>query len=249
MKALILAAGYATRLYPLTTNTPKCLLPVGSVTILDRLLGKLAALKEVTEILIVTNSKFYPQFLNWKINVRCRLPVRIIDDGTRTNGARLGAVGDFRLAIQSEKINSDTLLLASDNLFDQDLGEFVAYGLKQSPAVSVATYDLGDPGLAAGKFGVFEVNPDGKVIGMEEKPAAPQSALIGVGVYFFPAGSLGLIDVYLKDPEAKDAPGFFIRWLRENGTRIFAFQFKGMWYDIGDLKSLEEANRVFQSKK
>lgn len=245
MKALILAAGYATRLYPLTQDKPKCFLTVGPGTILDLLVRKLEALKEVTEILIVTNSKFTPQFLDWKKNREYRLPVKIIDDGTLTNETRLGAVGDFSLAIRSEKISSDVLLLASDNLFDQDLAEFAAYGLKRSPAVSVATYDLGNPELAAGKFGVFEVDPGGKVIGMEEKPSIPRTALIGVGVYFFPKASLALVETYLKDPRAKDAPGFFIRWLREKGSDIFAFQFKGLWYDIGDLDALREANFNF----
>ena len=249
MKALILAAGYATRLYPLTKDKPKCLLPIGRSTILELLVGKLEALPEVSEILIVTNSKFYRQLADWQKRSKARPAVTIIDDGTSSNQTRLGAIGDFGLAIRAKKIREDVLLLASDNLFDQDLAVFVATAQKKLPDVSVGVYDLGDPGLAAGKFGVFETDATGKVTRMEEKPARPRSALIGVGVYFFPTGLLALVDAYLKDPRARDAPGFFVRWLREHGTHIFAFPFKGMWYDIGDLKSLEEADRVFHSKK
>lgn len=248
MKALILAAGYATRLYPLTQDRPKCFLSVGKSTILERLVAKLEVLHEVTEILIVTNSKFYPQFLDWKEKINCRLPISILDDGTQTNETRLGAVGDLSLAIRSRNINSDILLLASDNIFEQDLAEFIAFSLKKSPAITTATYDLVDPKLAAGKFGVFEVDPVGKVTGMEEKPSDPLTALIGVGVYFFPKTSLELVETYLKDPKAQDAPGFFIRWLIDKSADIFAFQFKGLWYDIGDLRALNEADSIFSKR-
>lgn len=249
MKALILAAGYATRLYPLTENTPKCLLRIGSETILDRIVRKLEAVPELTDLLVVTNARFYDQLSDWQKKAKSRLAVKVLSDGTHSNETRLGAIGDFDLAIRRENIAADVLMLASDNLFDQDLNEFIAFCLKRPDSVSVAVYDLGDPELAAGKFGVLEVGPDSRVIGMEEKPQKPKTALIGVGVYFFPKESLPLIADYLGRPEAQDAPGHFVRWLHEKGRRIFGFRFKGMWYDIGDLKSLEEANKVFQSKK
>ena len=249
MKALILAAGYATRLYPLTEHKPKCLLKIGTHALLDHLIHKLEAVSEVTEALIVTNARFYEQLSDWQKNFKSRLSVKVIDDGTHSNQTRLGAIGDFDLAIRREKIQTDVLMLASDNLFDQDLNEFTAFCRQRPSHVSVAVYDLGDPKLASGKFGVLELGADFKVIGMEEKPKEPKTALIGVGVYFFPRGALPLVGEYLSRPEAQDAPGHFVRWLHEQGHGIFGFRFRGMWYDIGDLKSLEEANRIFQSKK
>lgn len=247
MKALILAAGYATRLYPLAENTPKCLLKVGPTTILDRLILKLEAVVELTNIVIVTNDRFYPQFLEWQKGFKCRLPIKVVQDGTRSNMTRLGAIGDFDLAIRQEEIRSDVLMLASDNLFDQDLKDFTDFCRWRPDSVSVAVYDLGDPKLAAGKFGVLELGPDSRVIGMEEKPKEPKTALIGVGVYFFPKSSLSLVREYLKQPEAQDAPGYFIRWLHEKGRSIFGFRFRGMWYDIGDLDALKQANSIFNT--
>ena len=245
MKALILAAGYATRLYPLTEKLPKCLLKVGSDTLLDRLIRKLEDVAELTDILVVTNALFYGQLSEWQKKTKCRLPLKVTQDGTRSNEERLGAIGDLDLAIDREKIQSDVLMLAGDNLFDQDLNEFTEFSRQRPDSISVAVYDLGDPKLAAGKFGVLELAADSKVTGMEEKPKKPKTALIGVGVYFFPKCSLALVREYLGQPAAQDAPGHFVRWLHEKGIGIFGFRFRGMWYDIGDLNALKEANLIF----
>ncbi len=245
MKAIILAAGYATRLYPLTQNKPKCLLEVGGVTLLDHLLKKVEILPGLTDILIVTNAKFYRQFLEWQKTAKLKIPLKILNDGSHSNEDRLGAVGDLGFAIRREKIQDDILMMASDNLFDQDLAEFIGFSRRKPGSVCVSVYELGDPALAAGKFGVLALDPQGRVNGMEEKPERPNSSLIGVGVYFFPSGCLQWVEEYLSRPGAKDAPGYFIRWIYEKGAEIFGFQFKGMWYDVGDLKALEEANLIF----
>ncbi|HTL70694.1 MAG TPA: nucleotidyltransferase family protein [Candidatus Eisenbacteria bacterium] len=249
MKAVILAAGYATRLYPLTENMPKCLLTVGGRTILDSIVDKLNAVAEIDEILIVTNDKFYGQLSAWASKTPSRAPVRILNDGTRSNETRLGAIGDLGLVIRAAKIDTDLLMMASDNLFDQDLSAFTAAARSKKDAVSIAIYDIGDPSLAAGKFGVIESGPDGRVKSMEEKPAKPRSSFIGMGVYWFPRTTIPLVSEYLGQPQAQDAPGHYVRWLFERPVPIFSFLFSGMWYDIGDLNALEEANRIFQSKK
>lgn len=248
MKAVILAAGYATRLYPLTEGMPKCLLKVGGRAILDAIADKLDATGAVEEIVIVTNAKFYDQLKAWKGDRRSLVPVTVINDGTRSNDTRLGAIGDLSLAIQQAKIAGDFLMMASDNLFDQELVDFVSFARSKRNAVTVAVYDIGDPMNASKKFGVLEVGPDRLVKGMEEKPEKPKSSLIGMGVYYFPEGSIPLVREYLSSPGAQDAPGHYVRWLFEKGVKIFSFQFKGIWYDIGDLKALEEANRLFNVK-
>ena len=248
MKAIILAAGYATRLYPLTENMPKCLLKVGGRTIMDSIVEKIERIKACDEILIVTNAKFHKQLNDWQKSAKHRLPIRVINDGTTSNDTRLGAIGDLGLVLREAKVKDDVLMMASDNLFDQELDDFVCYAQSKGGAAATAVYDIGDPKLAANKFGVFEVDKMGKVVSLEEKPAEPKTSLIGMGVYYFPASSLPKVGEYLADKNAKDAPGYYIKWLSERAA-LFAFTFQGMWYDIGDLKALEEANRLFKSNK
>ena len=247
MKAIILAAGYATRLYPLTENMPKCLLTVGGRTILDSICEKIVRVKKVDEIVIVTNAKFFKQLEDWKNKNTGRVPVRILNDGTLSNETRLGAIGDLGLALEKVKAESDVLLLASDNLFDQELTDFVAYTEPKKNAVSIAVYDIKDPMLAAKKFGVVEKDASGKVLHVEEKPDHPRSSFIGMGVYYFPKNTLRLVSEYLGQKNAQDAPGYYVRWLMGK-VEIFSFLFSGIWYDIGDLKALEEANRIFKPK-
>lgn len=248
MKAVILAAGYATRLYPLTLDKPKCLLTVGPQTILDTLCDKLNASKELDEIIIVTNAKFFDQLTQWKQRSKSRLPIRVLNDGTTSNDNRLGAIGDLRFTIEQCRINDDVLMMASDNLFDQDLSGFTKFAKSKNESVTVALYDIKDRSLAAKKFGVLEVNQNSEVTGIEEKPEHPKSSLIGMGIYHFPKSSLKFVNEYLSHQDANDAPGHYIRWL-VGRVKIFGFLFSGMWYDIGNLQALEEANQAFKAQK
>lgn len=248
MKAVILAAGYATRLYPLTENKPKCLLEVGGRTILDSIVEKLNAVPDIDEIVIVTNEKFYKQLSDWQRRTRSRAKIRVLNDGTTSNDTRLGAIGDLGLTIREAGIQDAILMMASDNLFDQDLSAFVAFARSKGDAVSIAAYDIGDPKAAAKKFGVIEMDASGKVSNIEEKPDHPKSSLIGMGVYYFPLSAIPLTHEYLSQKNAQDAPGYYITWLLGK-AKIYGFQFKGMWYDIGDLKALEEANKIYSEKK
>ena len=247
MKAVILAAGYATRLYPLTENKPKCLLTVGGRTILDSLIAKIDGIGDCDEILIVTNAKFFEQLNAWKKTARVRAPLRVLNDGTVSNETRLGAIGDLGLVLRTANVCADVLMLASDNLFDEDLDAFVRFAKEKKDGVCTAVYDLKDPKLAAKKYGVFETDRAGRALSIEEKPENPKTSLIGMGVYYFSQASLAFVAEYLADKNAKDAPGHYIRWLSER-LSVFCFTFQGMWYDIGDLNALEEANRLFKAK-
>lgn len=265
MKVLILAAGYATRLYPLTIDTPKCLLPVAGKTILDWLCEKLDDLKEFEEIVVVTNAKFFEKLNAWKKNIQTRIPIRLVNDGTISNETRLGAVRDMRLAMGRQKnarqiaaesstgSSADWLVLASDNLFDSNFNEFLSFAKAKKDAVSIALYDIQDRKLAAGRFGVIEINSSSEVVNMEEKPKNPKSSFVGMGVYYFPRATLGWMDEYLRRPDAKDAPGYYLQWLarqKDDGrARIFGFAFSGMWYDIGDLGALEQARLTLKREK
>ena len=247
MKAVILAAGYATRLYPLTLNTPKCLLSVAGKTILDHLCEKLNASKEIDEIIIITNAKFYPQLCEWQGKARPGIPVRILNDRTLSNETRLGAIGDLGFAIRKCGLETDILMLASDNLFDSGFGDFLNFSKNHKGAVNIALYDIQDARLASKKFGVVELDASSEVIGLEEKPEHPRSSFIGMGVYYFPKDSLRFVNEYLSGEAAKDAPGFYIQWLLGK-VKIFGFLFHGMWYDIGNLSALEEAHKAFERK-
>ena len=245
MKAIILAAGYATRLYPLTLNKPKCLLMVGKRTILDVLCDQINTLRGLDELIVVTNAKFFDELEDWGKRTKFRVPVYVLNDGTVSNETRLGAIGDLRFAIRQRRLETDILMLASDNLFDGSLSAFVDFARSKKDAASVGLYDIKDPSLAAKKFGVLEINSAAEVTGIEEKPEFPKSSLIGMGIYYFSKELLGFVDEYLDSKDANDAPGHYIRWLAER-VKIFGFLFSGLWYDIGNLKALEDANRAFQ---
>jgi len=245
MEAVILAAGYATRLYPLTENKPKCLLPVQNRSILDWIVDKLEALPGLSRLVIVTNARFDDQLRSWGDGQKRPFLIEILNDGTTSNDNRLGAIGDFSFAIRKAGLKGeDILLLASDNLFDQDLGAFTTFA-RAKKAVTTGVYDLGDPRKASRRYGVIESDANGRIAGMEEKPAEPKTSLIGMGIYYFPKESLPKVDEYLADKNAQDAPGYFLRWLLSRED-IFSFTFTGMWYDIGDLSALEEAGRLFK---
>jgi len=183
----------------------------------------------------------------WGKNAPLRVPVRVLNDGTLSNETRLGAIGDLDFAIRECGLDVDILMLASDNLFDTGLDGFVRFCQAKCDQVCVGLYDIKNPKLAAKKFGVLEVDGAGQVTGIEEKPEAPKSSFIGMGIYFFPKKTLGLTVEYLRSAEAKDAPGHYVRWLMGK-TPIFGFLFSGLWYDIGDLKALEEARKKYDKQ-
>lgn len=245
MKAVILAAGYATRLYPLTLDKPKCLLPIGDTTILSVICEKIVRSGQFDGIIIVTNSKFLEQLEKWKKNFSCAIPVQILDDGTTSNDNRLGAIGDFEFAIKKCGIKDDVLLLASDNLFEQGFTKFLEFS-KKNAEITIALFDIKKKEFAAKKYGVVEIDPTGKVTRIEEKPEEPKSSLIGMGVYYFPKKSLPDVSEYMQQKDKKDAPGYYVTWLLQR-TQIYGFCFSGLWYDIGDLQSLNEADRAYQT--
>lgn len=243
MKAIVLAAGYATRLYPLTLDRPKCLLPVAGKPMLDWLCQKLFVLKGLEDIIIVTNAKFYEKLLGWQKSAIYDKPIRVLNDGTFSNETRLGAIGDLKFSLDQEQAHTDVLMVASDNLFQTELHDFIRFA-QGNDGVSLALYDIQDAKLATKKYGVVEIDPKGQVVRIEEKPEYPASSLIGTGVYYFPKKTLLWVSEYLAQAEAKDAPGYYIHWLM-NKTKVFGYIFSGMWYDIGDFKALEEADRTF----
>jgi glucose-1-phosphate thymidylyltransferase len=240
MKAVILAAGYATRLYPLTLDCPKALLPVGGRPMVEHLLSWLAEIEGLDEIHLVTNSKFVRVFREWAAG-RGR-GVHIIDDGTTADESKLGAIGDLDLAIRKSEIDDDLLVLAGDNLFSESFAPFAEFGRsKDAPALGV--YDVGDLD-AITRYNAIELDVDDRVTFFEEKPENPRSTWTGIALYFYPRASLGLVREYLDDGNNPDQPGRLVEWLYPR-IPVYAWRVPGRWYDVGSKETLAEADHAF----
>ncbi|MDD5155824.1 MAG: nucleotidyltransferase family protein [Candidatus Omnitrophica bacterium] len=245
MKALILAAGYATRLYPLTRKYPKPLLKIGEKPIIDYIIEKLSAAEDIDEIIVVTNSKFISLFTKWASRFES-IPkgISLVDDLTKEEADKRGAIGDMDFVIDQRRIKDDLLVIGGDNLFEDDLSKFLSFAKGKSPSPVIGMYDLKSREQAS-KYGVLKIDKDGGVIDFQEKPKNPESALIAMCLYYFAKEKLGLIKEYLNERSSKgDAMGFYIDWLRKK-EKVYGFVFSGRWYDIGDHKFYEEANRTF----
>jgi glucose-1-phosphate thymidylyltransferase len=241
MKAIILGAGYATRLYPLTKSMPKALLKIKGETILNHILKKVEEIKQINEIIIVTNQKFYKDFLAWKKQYKGKLPVDIINDLTTSNENRLGAIADIELTIKTKKINEDALIVASDNYFDFDLVEIYNHYRKQNADLiigSIASKEI----LEQRKYGVAQLNKDNKVISFEEKPTNPKSNIIVHALYLYKKETIPLFKQYLDEGNPKDAPGNFITWLHKKKP-LYCYKAQGTCYDIGTIDIYNELNK------
>jgi glucose-1-phosphate thymidylyltransferase len=244
MKLLILAAGYAVRLQPLTSNTPKPLLSIGGKPMMDRILAKTVSVKNIDAIYVVSNRKFFQNFVEWKKLRKDASRIFLVDDGTMTNDTRLGAIRDMELAVREASIDDDLLVIAGDNLFDLDLAVFLKFAKRHDDGVSVALYDVGNL-EAAKKFGVVHIDGKSLVTDFEEKPQFPKSTLVSTGIYFFPREKVASLREYVNLEGAKlDAPGYYVKWLSVN-SYVYGFPFSEKWYDIGDLGSYKAADEEY----
>jgi len=246
MKALILAAGYATRLYPLTLNQPKPLLKVGKRTIADHILAALEKVSGVNQVFVVTNNKFSSHFEDWAGKHKSPVPIKVINDGTLTNETRLGAIGDINLVVNSQKVSEEMLVIAGDNLFDLDLAEFVKFAKSKKGGSAVALRVVEKTEMLK-KYGVVSLDKNDRITAFEEKPEKPKSDLAAMCVYYFPKEKLALLDKYMNSGQSKDAPGNYIKWLSENDT-VFGYRFDGEWFDIGDKASYEKADKIYKER-
>ena len=244
MKCLILAAGYATRLYPLTKDFPKPLLEVAGKPILDWLIEDLDKTGLISEYIVVSNHKFAPIFEQWaeKRNLMFNVKCLILDDGTSSNETRLGAVRDILLAIDSKGIADDLLVMAGDNLLSFSLQPFLAYAQSKNTTCIMRYYEPDEARLH--KCGVAEVDDNGLILSMEEKPAHPKSHWCCPPFYFYKKEDLKLFEQGIAEGCGTDAPGSFIAWLSTK-TPVHAYEMPGPRYDIGTLESYEAVKRTF----
>ncbi|MDD5730264.1 MAG: nucleotidyltransferase family protein [Candidatus Omnitrophica bacterium] len=248
MKALILAAGYATRLYPLTKEYPKPLLLVKDRPIIDYIVDKISEIEAIDEIIVVTNSKFILKFKAWKNKTRCPKQISIVDDLTKTKEDRRGAIGDMDFLIREKRVKDDLLVIGGDNIFDEELSGFMSFAKKHEPYPVIGVYDLRNKALAT-DYGVIKLDKRKQIVDFKEKPEKPGSSLIAMCLYFFPKQKLGLVKEYMdKRTGQNDAIGLYIDWLR-NRESVYGFVFNGAWFDIGHLKTLKEAKQSFPTVK
>ena len=246
MKNIVIAAGYATRLYPLTENFPKPLLKIGERSILDRILDDVDGIEDIDEHIIVTNHKFAEIFNNWVSERKQKpgtKPIRIIDDGTTDNENRLGAVKDLLLAIDEFDINDDIMVLAADNVLDFSFQGFVDFFKQKNTSVIMCHHE---PELyKLQRTGVIAVDDDMKVLEMQEKPEHPVSNWAVPPFYIYKKNDLPVIRDCLNHGCGFDAPGNLAHYL-VNATTIHAWIMPGSRYDIGSLDSYKEAQILFQ---
>ena len=242
MKGLVLAAGYATRLYPLTLDKPKALLEVGGQPMLDHVLERMQAMG-VDGTIVVTNAKFTPHFEEWATG---KSGVTIVNDGTTSNEDRLGAIGDIGFVLDQLGSDDDLVVVAGDNLFGDDVSGFAAYG-REVDAPVIAVHDVGDLARMH-EYNQIEIDDEGRIVFFEEKPAEARTTLAGVALYYYPRGALSLVHRYLSDGNNPDQPGRLVQWLYPR-TAVYTWRLPGEWYDIGSAETLEEADRIFSQRR
>lgn len=245
MKVIILAAGYATRLYPLTLTQPKPLLPVAGKPMIEHVLDNLTAIGGLDCIYVVTNAKFAVAFQQWADGYRAakaKLDFTIVNDGSTDDSTKLGAIGDLHLVITREKVEDDIIVVAGDNLFSKPLNDFGRYcHAKNAPVLAV--YDVGDLDEVK-KYNSISVDGDGRITFFEEKPKSPTSTMTGIALYFYPKSTLPLIKQYIAEGNNPDQPGRLVQWLYPR-LPVYTWKVPGLWYDIGSKETLVEANRIF----
>ncbi len=241
MKCLILAAGYATRLYPLTENFPKPLLKVGNKTILDWLIDDIDGAGLVDEYIVISNHKFAHHFQNWAAEKQQK--VTVVDDGTSSNETRLGAVCDIQFAIDQLGLDDDMLVIAGDNLLDFSLQRFARYAKEKGTSCIMRFYEPNDEKLL--KCGVVTTDQTDRVLRMTEKSPTPETHWCCPPFYYYTKDDARLVKKGIESGCGTDAPGSYIAWLCTQ-TAIHAMEMPGRRYDIGNLQSYEQVQKDYQ---
>lgn len=242
MKCLFLAAGYATRLYPLTENFPKPLLEVAGKPILDWLIDDMTQSGLIDEFIVISNHKFAHIFEDWAAK-HTQLSIKVIDDGTNSNETRLGAVKDIQFAIEQLQLDDNLLVMAGDNLLDFSLADFIRYAIGKQATCIMRYYEANEVRLH--KSGVAEVAADDRVLSFVEKPAEPRSHWCVPAFYYYIREDSHKIQQAIDNGCGTDAPGSFISWLCGQ-TNVYAWEMPGQRYDIGNLESYEQVKRIFE---
>jgi glucose-1-phosphate thymidylyltransferase len=247
VKAIILGAGYATRLRPLTEKLAKPLLPVGGRPMIDYIYDKIAEVEEVDAVHVVTNQKFASNFEDWAAQMNGRLPVTVHNDGTLSNEDRLGAIGDIRLTVERAGLAGDDLLIvAGDNVFDFSLVDYIAFWRGKGDGSCIALYQCPDMGLVK-QYSIVELDEQDRITSFIEKPQDPTTNLVGIAIYIYHRDHVPLIQQYLEAGNSPDQPGNFIAWLHKQ-VPVYGYRFGGIWLDIGNHQQLLSADNLLRER-
>ena len=242
MKAIILVAGYATRLYPLTLNKPKSLLEINGKCIIDYIIDEINTIDDIDSIYVVTNHKFANHFNDWVKNAKTNKLIEVIDDGTTTEETRRGAIGDILYTIEQKGIDDEAIIIAGDNFFTYKLKDYFDY-YKKVDRDCLCIKQIDDLELCKA-FAVVNMDKLGKVIDIEEKPQNPKSNTVAYATYIYKKDTMKLIKKYIDEGNNPDAPGYFPEWLYKF-KEVYGYIFEGECYDIGTPKSYKEVCEIF----
>ncbi len=245
MKAIILAAGYATRLYPLTLHKSKALLPINKKPIIDYIIEKMNHVDGLDEIYVVTNDRFYTQFLDWTKTINSRIPIVILNDGTTDDSNKRGAIGDITFVIEEKQIQDELMVVAGDNFFTYSLKEYVDF-FHEKNRDCVCVKKWGDESTLS-QFGIALLDERDMVLDIEEKPEKPKSNNVVFAAYLYKKETVPLFAEYLAEGNKPDAPGNFPAWLYRR-KEVYAYTFIGECYDIGTPESYREVCSIFEDQ-
>ncbi len=244
MEALILAAGYATRLGELTKDRAKPLLPVGERPMIDYIYSQLSEMPRISRVNVVTNSRFAAQFVDWAAIHAGSKAISIVNDGTSSDADKLGAVGDIRLTVRKNQIDDDLLVVAGDNLFDFQLQDFVEFFDRHGS--SVGLYDTHDLAIMT-QYAVVTLDGAERVVSFREKPKDPATTLAATAIYLLKREHLQMLEHYAEAGGNMDAPGYYIEWLTQQ-VAVYGFVLPGEWRDIGNAEQYRQAQLAYAGR-
>lgn len=245
MIALILAAGYATRLYPLTINKPKALLPINNKPIIDYIVDEIETIDAVDEIVVISNHKFFDCFHEWADSLKSGKKVIVLDDGTSSEETRRGAIGDILFAIDEKNIDEEVLVIAGDNFFTYSLKDYYDYYKRiDKDCVCVKRFENRE---MLKQFGVALLDENSKVLEIEEKPAQPKTNMAVYATYMYKRDTVPMFRQYIQEGNKPDAPGYFLEWLYKR-KEVYAYTFEGECYDIGTPESYRSVCEEYEGK-
>ena len=245
MIALILAAGYATRLYPLTINKPKALLPINNKPIIDYIVDEIETIDAVDEIVVISNHKFAGCFHEWADSLKSGKKITVLDDGTSSEETRRGAIGDILFAIDEKNIDEEVLVIAGDNFFTYSLKDYYDYYTKiDKDCVCVKRFENRE---MLKHFGVALLDENSKGLEIEEKPAQPKTNMAVYATYMYKRDTVPMFRQYIQEGNKPDAPGYFLEWLYKR-KEVYAYTFEGECYDIGTPESYRSVCEEYEGK-
>ncbi|WP_247003960.1 sugar phosphate nucleotidyltransferase [Halosolutus gelatinilyticus] len=236
MKAVVLAGGYATRMWPITKHRPKMFLPIGDSTVVDRIFAELEADERIDDVYVSTNERFASDFEAHLADSEFEKPKLSVEDTSEEN-EKFGVVGALAQLIDRENVDDELLVIAGDNLISFAISDFLDY-FEATEAPTLAAYDVGSREKAR-SYGLVDLEGD-RVVDFQEKPENPKSTLVSIACYAFPRESLSLLPTYLEEGNNPDEPGWFVQWL-QNREATYAYTFEGAWFDIGTPESYLDA--------